>query len=175
MASRLVPIAEIARPHGVKGELRLKVYNEDTELIGKGRRVTLLRPATAKTPQGEPLQKTLTSVRKTEGGLLVRLDGIDDRDVAEGLRGVEICVARDELPDLPDGEFYAFDVEGARAELVSGDVIGLVTELRTYPTCSVLAVKLDVGREIEVPLVDDYVAEVDTEAHVVKLHHIDEL
>ena len=82
---------------------------------------------------------------------------------------------RDELPELPDGEFYAFDIEGARAELVSGDVIGIVTEMRTYPTCSVLAVKLTEGREIEVPLVDDYVAEVDPEAHLVKLHHIDEL
>jgi 16S rRNA processing protein RimM len=54
-------------------------------------------------------------------------------------------------------------------------VIGTVIEMRTYPTCNVLVVALDGGREIEVPLVDDYVALVDGDAHLVKLHHVDEL
>lgn len=175
MASRLVPIAEIARPHGVKGELRLKLYNEETELLGKGRKVTLTFPAAAAGPRREAAKKTIVAVRPTEGALLVRLDGVDDRDAAEALRGAAICVERDELPDLEEGEFYAFDLEGARVELVSGDVVGTVSEMRTYPTCNVLAVKLVEGREIEVPLVDDYVALVDAEAHLVKLHHIDEL
>jgi 16S rRNA processing protein RimM len=214
MTRKLVPIAEIARPHGVLGELRLKLYNEDTDLIGKGRRVHLIaaapapgakeraekapkkkKPTGVKTPEvtpvplpqappakvspakaQEPVDKTIVSVRPTSGALLIRLSGVDDRDQAEALQGMQICVERRELPELPEGEFYASDVEGARVELVSGDLVGTVTEFRTYPTCSVLVVSRTAGGAVlEVPLVEDYVAEVDTRAGLVKLHHIDEL
>ena len=184
-SSRLVPIAEIARPHGVRGELRLKLFNEGSELIARGRKVMMVE-AIAKpgasalvgalsAPRAEAVEKTIVAARPANGALLVRMNGVDDRDVAESLRGRLLCVRRDELPEPEEGEFYACDVEGARVELVSGDVIGEVTELISYPTCDALRVKLTDGKSIEVPLVDDYVAEVDADSHLVKLHHIDEL
>lgn len=181
MTSRRIAIAEVARPHGVKGEVRLKLYNEETTLIAKGRSFFLSKvrggkpdPDT-KTPPPERRTLLVAGVRSTPGALLVRFTGVDDRDAALAIQGGTLEVDRDALPDLPDGEFYACDVEGARVELVSGDVIGQVTEFVTYPTCNVLRVALAKGGEIEVPLVEAYVALVDTEAHLVKLHHVDEL
>ncbi|MFO0617765.1 MAG: ribosome maturation factor RimM [Polyangiaceae bacterium] len=174
MSSRRIAIAEIARPHGVRGELRLKVYNQETTLVSKGRALFLTKQRAAGA-QPDARRVVITSVRETPAALLVRLEGIDDRDAAAAIQGCQLEIDRDELPDLPDGEFYACDVEGARVELVSGDVIGEVEELVTYPSCSVLRVRLTKGGEIEVPLVEAYVALVDTEAHLVKLHHVDEL
>jgi 16S rRNA processing protein RimM len=173
-----VEIAEIARPHGVRGELRLKLYNDSTTMISKGRKITLLPAETGRGKKKEPDIRLITSVRSTPGALLVQLAGIDDRDAADAVRGARLAVLRDELPDLDDGEFYARDIEGARVELVSGDVIGKVLELASYPGCDVLRIELDAasgGRTIEVPLVDSYVALVDADAHLVKLHHISEL
>ena len=210
MLSKLVPIALIARPHGIDGELRLKLYNEDTTLISKGRTVTLIYPkpvvapakgvekkGEAKKTPAEPEKKApvegrkatkapdpkpvegkklrISSVRETTNGLLIRFEGESGRDAAEALRGVEIAVPREELPDLEGGEFYACDVEGARVELTHGEVIGTVAELVTYPTCNVFRIVLVDGKTIEVPVVDGYVAEVDTDSHLIKLHHIDDL
>jgi 16S rRNA processing protein RimM len=166
-----VAVAEVARPHGVRGELRLKVYNPDTEVLAKGRRVLVRMPSA----KAEPRRVLLTAVRPIEGGLLVRLEGVETRDDAEAMRGATLYVDRDELPEPEEGEFYAHDVEGARAELVSGDVIGTVERLVSYPTCDVLLVETVEGARIEVPLTDTFVDEVDVEAHVVRLKSIEGL
>ena len=168
-ADRLVAIAEVARPHGVRGELRLKVYNPDTDLLGRGTTVVL------RAPDARETQAKLTAVRPIEGALLVRLDGVADRDAAEALRGTQLCVPRSSFPPAEDGEFYACDVEGARAELVDGSWVGTVLELRNYPTIDVLVVKTHDDKTLEVPLTDDYVAAIDVGAYVVRLHHVDEL
>lgn len=182
MSSRRIAIAEIARPHGVKGEVRLKLYNQETTLIAKGRTLHLSprrpegRPeGRAGKPEADPQDVVIASVRETPGALLVRFVGVEDRDAALTIQGRQLEIERDAMPELPEGEFYACDVEGARVELVNGDVIGEVREFVTYPSCNVLRVVLTGGREIEVPLVEAYVALVDTDAHLVKLNHIDEL
>lgn len=161
----LVAIAEVARPHGIKGELRLKVYNPETPLIAAGRRMIL---RTAEDGSRDRTVRLLT-VRSTTQAVLVQLEGIVDRDQAEGLRGAKLCVPREELPVLDPGEFYAYDVEGARAELVTGELVGTVKTLVSYPTCEVLVVVTPEGKTLEIPLVDDVVAEVDGARRLVRL------
>lgn len=171
---RLVAIAEIARPHGVRGELRLKVYNAESDFIARGKKV--LVGWTDPKAESSPKVRAITAVRPIEGGLLVRLEGVESRDDAEGLRGAQILVDRDELPEPEEGEFYAVDLEGSRAELVTGDVIGTVKRLASYPTCDVLVIEQLEGKStLEVPLTDAFVDEVDVDAHVVRLKTIEGL
>jgi 16S rRNA processing protein RimM len=177
---RLIAIAEVARPHGVRGELRLKVYNAESDVIARGRKVVLRRPPTPGGPKKQaaaaPERVSITAARPIEGGVLIRLEGVDTREDAEALRGTQLLVDRDELPEAAEGEFYAVDVEGCRAELVTGDVIGTVKHLVTYPTCDVLVVeRLEGGGTLEVPLTDAFVDEVDVEAHVVRIKTIEGL
>ncbi len=159
----LVAIAEVARPHGVQGELRLKVFNRESTAIAKGRHLFL---RLGRAPERRVL---VSAVRPTEGALLVRLEGVHTRDDAEAVRGAVLLVARGDLPEPEGAEFYACDVEGARAELVTGDVVGTVRQLASYPTCDVLVVDLADGTSVEVPLTDAFVAEVDVTARVVRL------
>lgn len=169
MTRRYVPLAEVARPHGVQGELRLKVYNADSDL--------LLRrpPIRLQLPSGEERESRIESARAVNRALLVRLSGVADRDEAELLRGTKIMVPRDAFPPLDEGEFYACDLEGARAVLEGGEEIGKIVELRSYPTCDVLVVDRGEGRELEVPLVDAYVAGVEPEHALVRIVTIEGL
>ncbi len=169
-SSRLVPVAEIARPHGVAGELRLKLYNEASALFGRGR-VLSLQPADG----GSPQKHRIARVRETTGALLVTLEGVTDRNQADALRGARVLVPRSDFPELPAGEFYACDVEGARAELENGEPVGVVLRLLDYPTCDVLLIRTPTGAEIEVPLVDGVVDAVDVDAGVVRLVSIEAL
>ena len=167
-SERVVAIGQIARPHGVQGELRVRVYNPESGLLGRGR-VVLIQPA-----EGAARPSKVARVRETEGALLVTLEGVSDRTAAEALRGAELLVKRSEFPELPPGEFYACDVEGARA-LLHDELIGTVERLQSYPTCDVLVIKRTTGEEIEVPLVDGVVERVDGDAGVVHLASLDTL
>jgi len=158
---RFVPVAVVARPHGVLGELRLKLYNEGSSLLLDK------PPIRLRLASGEERDVRLVSVREADKALLVRLPDIPDRNAAELLRGAELCVPRDAFPALEPGEFYACDIEGARVVMPDGSEAGSVEELRSYPTCDVLVVRTGKGT-LEVPLVEPYVLEVDAAIGVVR-------
>ncbi|HVY49458.1 MAG TPA: ribosome maturation factor RimM [Minicystis sp.] len=157
----LVAIAEVARPHGVRGELRLKLYNEASNVLLSKPGVLLELDDGARRPAA------IATARRVNRGLLVELVGVADRDAADALRGARVLVRRDALPPLDEGEFYACDVEGARV-LLGGEEVGRVTSLEEYPTCAALVVAGPTGK-FEVPLVDAYVASVDVAKGVVEL------
>jgi 16S rRNA processing protein RimM len=166
----------VARPHGLQGELRLKLYNEGSELLtelARGSRRSSAVPLRLRLPSGEERPIVLTSARSSNKALLVKLDDVVDCDAAELLRGAVILVPRDAFPPLEEGEFYACDIEGARA-MVGGEQVGIVTELHSYPTCDVLVVDRN-GTSIEVPLTDTYVASVDVPGGVIELVTIEGL
>jgi|SRR6185503_9095635 len=170
MARRYVPVAEVARPHGVRGEIRLKVYNQDSDLLLRRPAVRLLLH------DGRSRDAVITSARDVNKAILVTLAGVDDRDAVEALRGARVEVARDAFAPLGEGEFYACDLEGARAVLPSGEEVGTVSGLASYPTCDVLVIQRAAGgASIEVPLVEAYVASVDVERGVVELVTLDGL
>ncbi len=166
---RFVPVAEVARAHGIQGEVRLKLYQEGSDLLAQRPTLKL------RLPDGEERAANVTSIRNANKAVLARIAGVTDRDAAEAIHGAVLLVPRDEFPPLEEGEFYACDIEGARAELPSGEVVGRVLGLTSYPTCEVLVVEREDGSKIEVPLLDDFVASVDPDAAVVRLVTIDGL
>jgi 16S rRNA processing protein RimM len=159
---RWVAVAEVARPHGIRGELRLKPYNLDSDMLLRRSEVLL------RMPDGSERTVSVAAARAVNKAVLVELRGVGDRNAAEALRGAVVCADRDEFPDLEEGEFYACDLEGARVVLPDGSEVGRVRTLRTYPTCDVLEVSRAEGI-LEVPLVDSYVQEVDVAGGVVRL------
>lgn len=163
-----MPLAEVARPHGVWGEVRLKVYNSDSELLFSQAEV-LVRP-----PKRKESMMQLESVRGADAGhLLAKFSGVDGRDAADRLRGAAICIARDRFPVLEEGEFYVCDIIGATLVGPRGDV-GVVKDFVRYPSADVIVVSLRSpcdrpGLAIEVPLIDDFIDRVDTAAGQVVL------
>jgi 16S rRNA processing protein RimM len=158
----------VARPHGVRGELRLMVYNSDSELLFDRADVLVRRP------KGTEAMMQLESVRgATPGYLLAKFRGVNDRDAADELRDAEICVERTAFPELEPGEFYVCDIIGARLVGPNGD-IGEVEAFVSYPSADVLVVSVGPGngsrRKVELPLVDNFVESVDAKAGRVNLH-----
>jgi len=164
----LVPIAAVARPHGVRGELRLKLYNPDSELLLGRPPIRLIMP------DGSRRAGELLEVRSAPGALLVRIEGVDDRDAADALRGAEVAVDRAELGPVADGEYYFCDLEGCRVGL-EAEPIGSVLRVMSYPTCEVLLVAREGKPALEVPFTERYVGEVNIAARSIVLATIDGL
>jgi 16S rRNA processing protein RimM len=96
----------------------------------------------------------------TEQRPIVRLQGIDDREAAEALRGGELTVAASAAPTLGEGEWWAHELEGCA--VVDGEqLLGTVTRLLELPSCEALEVRTPQGGEpLLVPLVKDAVRSV---------------
>jgi 16S rRNA processing protein RimM len=173
-----VPLATVARPHGVRGEVRLALFNRDSDLLLD------LDEVLVRFADGESQEVSVDGARRTPDAILMKLHSVDDRDRADELRGATVCARRGDFPELEPGEFYACDVEGAEVVLDAGDGgaggdgavrrVGQVRALKTYPTVNVLLVDAgDGGRALEVPLVDSVVRSVDLERAVVTLSSLD--
>jgi 16S rRNA processing protein RimM len=166
-----VPLAEVARPHGVRGELRCRPFNRDSDLLLE------LDEVLVRFPEGDEQEVSVDSARRANDAILLKLHSVDDRDRAAELRGALVCARREQFPELEPGEFYACDIEGAR--VVTADPereLGRVMELRTYPSVDVLIVAAaDGGRPWEVPLVEGIVQRVDAAGGIVVLTSFDGL
>jgi 16S rRNA processing protein RimM len=161
-----VPHAEIARPHGVRGEVRLRLFNRESDLLLE------LDDVLVRFPDGEQQEVSVDGARRANDAILMKLHSVDDRERAEALRGALVCGRRRDFPAPEPGEFYVCDLEGARVVVDEGDgqtrELGRVRALRSYPTADVLEVDAgDGGRPWEVPLTVAIVRSVDVEARVV--------
>lgn len=164
-----VPLAEVARPHGVKGELRLKLFNTSSDVLLHQDEVLV------RLDSGEEHEVSVESARRADGAILMKLYSVDDRNRAEELRGAYICVRRRDFTELEEGEFYAVDIVGAEARL-NGERFGEVIEVMTYPTLETLLVRADDGKgDWEIPLNEIYVGKVDVASRLVEVLTLDEL
>jgi 16S rRNA processing protein RimM len=170
LSSAWIPLAEVARPHGVRGEVRLKVYNKDSDLLLE------LDEVLVRLPDGDEHEVSIDTARRAHDAILMKLHSVDDRDRAAELRGAVVCGRREDFPPLGAGEFYVCDILGARVLVNGGPEIGTVADLRSYPSVDVLVVRAsDGGKNWEVPLVEAYVVGVDAAARVVTLKTLEGL
>ncbi len=164
----LVPLARVIRAHGIRGELRLKLYNPDSATLAAGQDVELYR-------NGETLLRgEITQMRPVQGAVLIRLHGVDDRNRAEALRGAEIGVEAATLPPLDPDEYYTHQLEGCTVIDVRGQVRGRVQRLSDNGAHDLLHV-VDAGREWLLPLVEAWVQEMDFEAGEIHVGDVDDL
>lgn len=157
-----IRVGRIARAHGVSGELEVRPdWAEGSALLG-AKQVVLESEA----GELEPLR--VRSSRRTSKGVLLVLEGIDDRDAAEERRGRTVRVSRDVLPRLADGEYYLCDLVGAVVSAPDGPV-GTVVEVQMYPSVDSVVIESADGRAFEQPLLDEWIAKVDVASRRVEL------
>jgi 16S rRNA processing protein RimM len=110
---------------------------------------------------------------KVQGNTLVaRLAGVETREAAAALRGSDIGVPREQLPDAAKDEFYWADLVGLRVVNVEQQVLGRVVRIVETGANDVLVVAdEDIGsgaaREILIPFIADAIKRVDIAAGVI--------
>ena len=124
-------VARVSKAHGLKGEVALDLRTDDPETrLAIGERLVTV-PADA-----GPL--TVTGSREHQGRWLVTFAEITGRTAAEQLRGTELVVEADVSDD--EDAWYPHELEGLRAELVDGTVVGKIVTLEHQPAHDVLLI-----------------------------------
>ncbi len=126
MERDLLPIGRVAKPHGVKGKIKVDYFGEDLN------RFHLYREVFIKNPVGKLQTYEILEVIPQPPRLILRLKGIERIEEVESLVGKEILIERRSLPDLQEGEYYWFDILGMVVETPEGKRIGRVKEI--FPT-----------------------------------------
>lgn len=163
-------VAVVVGAHGVRGWVRVHLYDPSSSALRRNRVVTL------RGPNVEPITAQICAVEPVPGKPLcrVQLTDVVDRDRAEALRGRELWLARKDLPALGAGEFYLADVIGLPVERLRPDgqiqALGVVAGLTTNGAQDLLEVEyqLDSGRRDSwlLPALPQFIAEVEGRVRV---------
>ncbi len=145
----LVALGVVARPHGVRGEVRVHLYNPESTLLYELDAIDLRK-------DGVVRRVAIEDARPGGDACLMRLEGCSDRDAADALRGTELCIAREELPPLADDEMYQTDLEGLSVATEDGTRVGTVIRVIEYPSVSCLEVRCE-ERVVEIPMLERYI------------------
>lgn len=152
-----VEVGRIARPHGIRGEVRVSPDTDNPERFGPGSRLFARSQRDASLPRRE---LEIEYVRGDESFPIIAFRDLQDRDEAELIKGWVLEVPADELPALEEGEFYPWELEGLAVFTESGRRVGEVVELMESPANDVLRIRLEAGSELLVPFVMEVVPEV---------------
>ncbi|SNC76180.1 16S rRNA processing protein RimM [Marinobacter sp. es.048] len=131
-------IGRITSVFGVKGWLKVFSYTDPKEGI-------LNYPDWTLDLDGKRIPAKLEEGRRQGQGIVVRLKGINDRDLALTYCGAEVRVSTAELPALPEGEFYWFQLEGLDVYTVDDECLGKVHHLMETGSNDVLVVQATAG------------------------------
>lgn len=119
MSKAFIPLGVVARPFGIRGELRVRPHNPRTTWFDSAEGVWIRNGA----DQAPEYYKVLHSKKHKEFVILV-VEGVRDRDQAEAMRGREVVVPEDELKPLDEGEFYWYQLIGLAVETGEGKPLG---------------------------------------------------
>ena len=139
-AGKRVALAAVAGAHGIKGELRLKLFSSGAD--------SLARQATVFIGGREA---RLESVKAAGKGIIARIEGVADRSAAEALRGQLIEVDRAALPPLEAGEYYHADLIGLPCFDDSGAPLGTIVAVENFGAGDLLEVERDGGKRSLIP------------------------
>jgi len=142
----------ITGAHGVRGEVKVKPFTETPRALGRYREFTDETGARA----------FKLAVRGEARGLTIaRIDGVDDRNAAEALKGVRLFVARDRLPKAKRGEVYIADLVGLAAVDRTGAAVGRIKSVLNYGAGDVLEIERPGLEALLLPFSDRMVPELD--------------
>ena len=156
-----VVVGRVGRPHGIKGELTVELRTDEPDRrFAPGSVLVVQRPAGGPAPA--PTTLTVASTRWHQERLLVRFEGIDDRNAAEAARGLVLVtrVSLDEAPDDPE-EFYDHQLVGLSVLTDDGSVVGVVGDVLHSGGQDLLVVTREGREDALVPFVSALVPEVD--------------
>lgn len=149
---------KIARPHGVRGELKMEVRTNDLELLTE--RETVYLGQDPDDPDSARLYQLLKT-RLHKGQLLLILEGINDRNAADLLRGQLVMIPYNELAPLDEDEYYIFQLIGLPVYTAAGEHLGEVINIIETGANDVFVVSGGQRGDLLIPDTEEVIQDID--------------
>lgn len=151
-------IGRILAPHGFDGACRMDILTDYPERLSALRRVYV---------GDEPRARRLTRAQLHPPYALIWLAGVTDDIAAGALRGALVRIDHDQAAPLAEGEYYHWQLIGARVVDEAGAPLGILIEIIQTGANDVYVLRTPAGGELLLPAIEDVVRHVDTEQGVI--------
>ena len=151
-----IPVGKIVNTHGIHGEVRALPRDGDPAFLTRFRKFYV---------GGQPFDVKTARIHK--GFALLKFAGADDMDAAAALKGQTLAIDRADAPDIP---FFDAELIGMEAfDADTGELLGTLTQVETYPASKVYTVKG--AHTYLVPAVPDaFIVSTDLDANRMTIH-----
>ncbi len=159
MKKQYLEAGRIVNTHGVRGEVKIEPWADEAAFLTRFRRFYL---------DGQPVKVLSCRVHKTM--CIAALEGVDDVNTAQAMKGKILCIDRDDAK-LPKGTVFLQDILGAQVVDEAGNSLGILAEVIPEPSASVYVVRGE--REILIPDVPAFILDKDADRGVVTVRLIE--
>ena len=165
--TRYIIVGDVVRPHGIRGELGIMSHADSPSYFAPGARLRLSPPENP--DRGRDY--VVRTVREHKGRILVTLDGVPDRTAAETLRGLAVCVRREDVPPPDPHDVFLHDLIGLRVRLLGAAAtdpdLGILEDVLDAGGVELWRIRDPQDREILFPAVSQLVPAIDLDAGIV--------
>ena len=144
-----INVGRILSAHGLSGEVRVEVLSVVPHRFDAGEVLHI----------GSASYRISSSRRIRSNQVIITLQGLHTRDAAQALAGNWITVPETSAPELPEGEYFHFQLMGLRVLTESGEELGLLSEILETGSNDVYVVSGPEG-QILVPALSEVVQEI---------------
>lgn len=131
-----VVVGKLLGSYGIKGWIKLHSHTQPIDNIGQYNPLWIQKSNRWQAVDVEQVQRH-------GKGLIVKLRGCDSREQVSDFTGCEVAIKREQLPELPEDEFYWSDLEGLKVITTAGDCLGRVDYLFETGSNDVMVIKAD--------------------------------
>ena len=145
-----IRIGKITGPVGLKGEVKVMSYSEDPERFSRLEKVYI-----------KDAEYRIERASKRNALIILKLEGVDDRNASEKLRNLYIDMAEEDLGPAEEGSFYVRDLIGLDViDIGSGNKLGTLKDVLTDRPQDLFVVKTEDDREVMIPVVGEFVKDI---------------
>lgn len=152
-ADEFLLVGSIGLPFGIKGQVKLHTVTSRPE--------HLIRLKTIFLGDAHVATRLRRATEHKHAVMILTLDGIEDRNTAETLRGIEVYIRQQDAAPLDQDEYFLHDLPGLQVETTAGEVLGTVSEVLETGANDVLVVKRESGEEALIPMTREVVKSLD--------------
>lgn len=147
-------IGKVVNTHGVRGEVRVIRITDFEERFKPGSTVYLVK-------QGEPIRSlVITNHRKHKNFDLLQFEGLDNINDVIAFKEGMLKIKESQLTALPPGDYYHHEIIDSHMVTVTGEELGVITDILVPGANDVFVVKQPSGKEVLIPFIKDVVKEV---------------
>jgi 16S rRNA processing protein RimM len=161
----MLRVGRVTGAHGLKGALRFRPDNPDSDTLDQVARVFLERAGEAREFRLTGMTRLNATTRR------ITLEGVTGVDAAEALKGAVVMIATEDVPAAKPGEFYYYEAIGCEVFLTDGSRLGTIEEIFSNGAQDIWVVR-DSEREVLVPVIEDVVKAMDLAARRVTIEPI---
>ena len=158
---KYVCIAEITSPHGVRGQVKLRLFAEDPDLLFV---------------DGGLFDETAShffefvSVQPHKNGFLATVKDMSTREAAQAVRQTKLYIRRDQLPQVEENEFYHVDLIGLHVQDQNKQVLGRIKAIQNFGASDILEIQRQGQKDLLLPFHGETVVDVQLDKGYVVVH-----